>query len=182
MTSDRKIRANRANARFSTGPKTIRGRARAAQNARRHGLSVPVWSDPALGNEVDAIARKVAGPNATPEIQELARLVAETQVDLRRIRSVRHQLLSRSWKDKGLVMAQDKPRLISGDMTSGTAADLAPSTVQGMEKLAVVLTDEAKQLLTLDRYERRATSRRKFAIRALDEARRRHGLVTLPED
>jgi hypothetical protein len=38
VTSERKIRANRANARASTGPKTARGRSRAARNALRHAL------------------------------------------------------------------------------------------------------------------------------------------------
>jgi hypothetical protein len=47
------------------------------------------------------------------------------------------------------------------------------STPQGPDKLATILSGEAKKLLAMDRYERRALSRRKFAIRAFDEARRR---------
>ncbi len=99
MTSDRKIKANRANARASTGPKTAQGRARAARNALRHGLSLPVYSDPALSEEVEALAREIAGTDANAEIQELARRVAEAQIDLRRVRYARHQLLSRALSD-----------------------------------------------------------------------------------
>ena len=99
MTSDRKIKANRANARASTGPKTAQGRARAARNALRHGLSLPVFSDPALSEEVEALAREIAGPDANAEIQELARRVAEAQIDLRRVRYARHQLLSGALSD-----------------------------------------------------------------------------------
>jgi hypothetical protein len=86
LTSDRKIKANRANARASTGPKTARGRSRAARNAFRHGLTLPVCSDPALGEEVEALAREIAGPEANASFQELARPVAEAQIDLRRVR------------------------------------------------------------------------------------------------
>jgi hypothetical protein len=46
------------------------------------------------------------------------------------------------------------------------------STPQGPHKLATILSGEAKKLLAMDRYERRALSRRKFAIRAFDAARR----------
>jgi hypothetical protein len=48
-----------------------------------------------------------------------------------------------------------------------------PSTLEGPHKFAIILSGEAKELLAMDRYERRALSRRKFAIQAFDEARRR---------
>ena len=73
MTSDRKTRANRVNARASTGPQTVLGCARAARNALRHGLSLLVCSTPALSEEVVTLAREIAGPHANAEIQELAR-------------------------------------------------------------------------------------------------------------
>ncbi|MCK1331291.1 MULTISPECIES: hypothetical protein [unclassified Bradyrhizobium] len=39
MASERKITANRSNAKQSTGPKTEAGKARSSRNAHRHGLS-----------------------------------------------------------------------------------------------------------------------------------------------
>jgi hypothetical protein len=65
MSSAGKINANRANARASRGPKTAQGRARSARNARRHGLSLPVLSDRALSDEVEALACEIAGTGAT---------------------------------------------------------------------------------------------------------------------
>jgi hypothetical protein len=94
MISVGRTKANRANARASTGPKTAQGRAHSARNARRHGLSLPVLSNPALSEEVEPLARDIAGAGATPEILELARRIAEAQIDLRRVRSARHDLLA----------------------------------------------------------------------------------------
>ena len=42
--------------------------------------------DPALAAEVEKLTRKIIGTNADAEMQELARHLAETQIDLRRVR------------------------------------------------------------------------------------------------
>ena len=180
MTSERKIRANRANARASTGPQTTRGRARAARNARRHGLSLPVCSIPALSEEVETLAREIAGPDANAQTQELARRVAEAQIDLRRVRYARHKLLSDAlanphydnWREK-LTFIQSLLRKNAPDMPVEDLRVYLDSKPQGPHKLATILSQETERLLSMDRYERRALSRRKFAIRAFDDARRR---------
>ena len=99
MTGDRKVRANRANARASTGPKTARGRLHAARNALRHALSLPLYSDPVWSEEVEALAREIIGTDEDAEIQELARRIAEAHIDLRRVRHARHQILSQALID-----------------------------------------------------------------------------------
>jgi hypothetical protein len=96
VTSERRIRANRANARASTGPKTAWGRLHAARNALRHALSLPVSSDPVFSEEVEALAREIMGTNGTPELKQLALDIAEAQIDLCRVRQARHQLLSQA--------------------------------------------------------------------------------------
>jgi hypothetical protein len=178
--------ANRANARASTGPKTARGRAHAAQNAFRHGLSLPVCSDPALAEEVEALAHEIAGTDARAEIQELARRAAEAQIDLRRVRYARHRLLSdafgnpfyESRADTRMKMAVLsrllRPR--APHIPDGALSVFLTATPKGPQKFALILSREAKQLLALDRYERRALLRRKVALRALDDIRRLNSL------
>jgi hypothetical protein len=99
LTSDRKIKANRMNARASTGPKTTHGRAHAARNALRHALNLSINSFPVLCEEMDAVARKIVGTDADAETLERARRIAEAEIDLRRVRLVRHQLLSEALSD-----------------------------------------------------------------------------------
>ena len=165
MTSDRKIKANRANARASTGPQTAQGRARAARNALRHALNLPVCSNPALSEEVETLARQIAGPDASAETQAFARQVAEAQIDLRRVRYARHQLLSDALSDpyydsranirmKAKVIGQLlRPK--APDISMEALVKFVTSTPQVPHKFATILSQEAKQLLAMDRYERR---------------------------
>ena len=152
MTSA-KAKANRANAQASTGPKTTRGKARAAQNARRHGLSLSVGSDPEWSEQIESFAQQIVGERTDRESHEHARRFASAQIDLNRIRQARHHLLLRNIDNPECGMGELPPQ------------DVLP---QGPRKIAAILSDLAKQLTLMDRYEQRALSRRKFAIRAFD--------------
>jgi hypothetical protein len=181
LTSHRKIKANRANARASTGPRTAQGRIRSARNALRHGLSLPVCSDPILYEEVEALAREIAGTDANPEIRELARRVAEAQIDLRRVRYARHKLLSDSLSDpyydsrenvrKKFAFICSLARPNAPDIPLAVVEKYLTSTPKGPQKFAIILSQEGKRLLAMDRYERRALSRRKAAIQVFDGAK-----------
>ena len=144
MTSKRKIEANRANGRASRGPKTAEGKQRSSRNACRHGLSLPVLADPVLSKEVQELAREIAG-SGSPAVLQQARAVAEAQMDLVRIRRARHHLVAQN-------IASPNPAL--------PEASLSDIPVEVLDRL-----------LKIDRYEQRAISRRKFAIRRLDQAR-----------
>jgi hypothetical protein len=137
MTTAR-ARASRRNGRKSRGPKTPAGKAVAARNSRRHGLSLPVLADPRIAPDIDALARQittsVVGRDDDPRCHELACRIAEAQLDLVRVRTAR------------------LPFVGALDDDPASAARMVP------------------ELLRLDRYERRALARRKFAVRAFEQA------------
>jgi hypothetical protein len=145
MTTERQIRANRENARLSTGPRTVEGKAQSSRSAFRHGLSIPVLAGSGrFSEEVENLARGMVDGYSSPTLLESARRGAEAEVDLRRIRQVRSELLS----------------TIGGGCSSGSA-DYTARRFASPSKLG-------QTLQRLDRYERRALSRRKLAIRTFD--------------
>ena len=95
MTVSRRLAAaNRRNARLSTGPRTADGKRRAASNAMRHGLRVPVLADPALAKEIVELAERLANGSADPHMRELAVQVAAAQIDVERVRHARYALIA----------------------------------------------------------------------------------------
>ena len=91
MKSKTIAEANRRNAARSTGPRTAKGRSRSAQNARRHGFASAVVDGTKLSEEAEKLARAVAGPDPSPQRLYYARIIAETQFTLARMRIPVHR-------------------------------------------------------------------------------------------
>ena len=183
MASERKLSANRTNARASTGPRSTHGKSLVSRNALRHGLAVPVNFDSRISAEIDAFAKDIVGPHLSPDLLSFARPIAEAQLDLVRIRRVRHDLLSKALSDPAYESSGSTKRKIklaaalarrhgATSPVPGWALKMILEKPSGPEKFAVILSDMARKLAAIDRYERRAISRRNSAIRTFDSARR----------
>jgi hypothetical protein len=184
----RTLRPDHPDAAVRRGPRTEAGMRRVAQNACRHGLSVAAAFEASVAAEIEALARRICGDAAGPDAAplppfalDLARRVAQAQFDLKRVRLARHRLLVTNFADpryrtrKGL-MARIRMLGKAGDLLLRgipVPPDMARAILdrpRGAEKMAVILADFTKELAAMDRYERRARSRRRRAIRAFDDA------------
>lgn len=136
MTSDRKLSSNRRNAAKSTGPKSVAGKRRSRRNAFSHGLAIPANADPALNDDISALARIIALASGKDDVTASSRIAAEAQVEILRIGKVRSSAYDR----------------------------LSRSPVQEADHAEL-----SKCLASLERYERRAFSRRKRALRDISQ-------------
>jgi hypothetical protein len=143
MASPRKTAANRRNAQYSTGPRTAHGKGRAKHNALRHGLAVTLSATGVTDRDVERLASKIAGANPDPCRWHFAMIAAEAELELRQVRDVRL-----SW-----LTSKTPPGSVPGD--------------QDQDQERNGLATSLPNLLRLERYERRALSRRDRALRLL---------------
>lgn len=142
MTSDRRRRANRLNAASSTGPRTSAGKAKVAQNGRKHGLNSPIQADAAWRARPMEIAQALADGGAiTPALFDYATAYAE----LDRIR---------------VTKQTERRKLPPLDATAVTGQDAAD-----------VVSAILRQLKRLDGYERKILSRLRTAAHAVETER-----------
>jgi hypothetical protein len=137
MASSRKIAANRSNARKSTGPRSKEGREVSRRNALRHGLAVPIGTAPEFGHDIEQLAKLLS--SGSQHSGDRAREASEAELDLVRIRKIR-----------------------TGLFESFCCTD-APGRFAELNSLAEL----NNSLRKLERYERRAFSRRKRALAAM---------------
>jgi hypothetical protein len=150
MTSPRQIKSNQANARQSTGPRSREGKARSSCNALRHGLAAPVTLDDDTARQIASLARSLVGDQAHDSpIRIYAQRLAEAELDLVRIRQARAQ----AWNQQAAEWTNPSGRRLPDERA-----------IQAYKALCSLLA-------RVDRYERRALSRRRTAIRALNEVR-----------
>jgi hypothetical protein len=99
------------------------------------------------------------------------------------VRDARHQLLSQALSEpyydaranvrEKLTVIRQLLRPNAPDVPLEAVTKYLTRVPEGPQKFALILAQELQQLSAMDRYERRALSRRKFAIRAFDLAKRR---------
>jgi hypothetical protein len=148
----------------------------------RHGLSIPVWTEPSLSIQAEEIALKLAGPDADETLLDRGRAVGEAQVELNRVRARRNALVAQlladpeyrplsTYKKQVRIMRMiDRVQRVFGKPFDLDDVEPLPDfkPLEGDKKFAIVVEDHVRELAALDRYERRAISRRKSAIRAFD--------------
>jgi hypothetical protein len=184
MTSERKIDANRRNARRSTGPRSVSGRKHASRNAFRHGLSLQT-ANANLADKIEKLAQRIVGDCKEETKLQLARTAAEAELELERVRKVRLSLIGRAIElgsitaPKYFRSAKEEARwlfemeLYSIGMRRTRPPELALINPVGAmpkdpsDRIAEAVRRILPELLSIDRYERRAAGRRDRAIRKI---------------
>jgi len=176
MASERQIAANRRNARKSSGPRSGAGKNRSSRNAYRHGLTVSFTSSEGFAKQLDKLTRKIAGDTEDPILLERARAIAQSELDLARVRRAKVALIERASAFGEL----DPPRLTMIQMIRlvnalGQGGLIVPKVIDASatmpshepERSAEAVRRVLPELRKLNRYERRAVARRDRAVLGL---------------
>ena len=140
-SSPMQIAANRRNALKSRGPRTFFGKLKSSRNARRHGLSV----QSALTEDVRRLARAILEmvpiERRTPALDNWAHLIAQAEFDIERVRAAKRDI----YRQLPMQHGHEEPR--------------TPVPAVSTEAIGQAVAELRK----IDRYEKRALSRRRKA-------------------
>jgi hypothetical protein len=172
MASERQIAANRRNARKSTGPRSSAGKNRASRNAYRHGLTLSITSTVAVAKQLDNLVREIAGNTEDPILLEHARAIAQSELDLARVRRAKVALIERASAfgelDPPQLTVTQMIRLVNaferGRPIPEPIDASATMPSQEPDRSAEAVRRVLPELRKLDRYERRAAAQRERAV------------------
>jgi hypothetical protein len=159
MASERQRAANRANAKKSTGPLSQAGKARARQNAFRHGLAARAPLDANAIEDVEKLAFEIVDSTAGFIELSQARSIASAELEVQRVRAT--------------ITATNSQTFTGGDHEGRGAAFTseknAAMPMPPLEERAHQITGAIRRALPtlriLDRYAGRAIARRDNVIR-----------------
>jgi hypothetical protein len=157
MSSEKQIEANRRNAQKSKGPRTAAGKARASRNSRKHALCTISRNNPLYAPRIEAIARAICSAATNAELWEQALVIGECTTLLACARAERIALIERLLGGPCVHIADTE----GGGRAEPPASQCKPAPLRDELK---VMSLAARDLNRLERYERRALSRRKRAI------------------
>ena len=181
-----RIRANRLNAKKSTGPKTVAGKQRSATNAVLHGFAAKTRDIPSHP-DIDRFVELICDGDERSQLVGAAREVAEAQSELNSIRQ--YKLILQALKANGRSVPlpgselSDDPSVMEflDYMATGEPADfgvpqkadyrLHKRVLNFIFRQAHRSKDPDIERFKLDRYERVGLKRRLVAIEKLDQLR-----------
>jgi hypothetical protein len=155
MSSAQQIEANRRNAQKSKGPRTATGKARASRNSRKHALCTISRNNPHFAPRIDAIAREICSEATNAELWEQALIIGECTTLLACAQAERIALIEQLLGATARISDADG----AGRAELGASQCKPAPLPDELEAMGLA----ARDLNRLERYERRALSRRKRA-------------------
>lgn len=166
--NERRIAANRRNAKMSTGPTSRRGKQSSARNALKHGLSIA--ADPAADN-VRALASLLVPTPCNHDLGALALEAARRIVDHDRVRDAHQDIYRELYSRCSGAAPSILPEHLLVEWRGSLkipATEINELRLDRIQSLSI--SDLAKQLDKLARYDRRTLSARERALAELDRA------------